>query len=100
MTIILVEQEYKSIESRHNYRIRTEITYGGRETSMEIGKSKDNYNKDKKPRCFNCDIYGYMAKDCRKLKKEKEMRKCYKYNKVEYLAKDYKTEQKMKNRNI
>jgi len=29
-----------------------------------------------------------MAKDCRKSKKEKEIKKCYKYNKVEYLTKN------------
>ena len=42
------------------------------------GKSKDNYNEDRKLRCFNYNIYEHMAKDCRKLKKEKEMRKYYK----------------------
>ena len=31
---------------------------------MNIGKSKDNFDKDKKPRFFNCNIYGHMAKDC------------------------------------
>ena len=67
---------------------------------MEIRKFKDNYNKDKKSRCFNCNIYRHMAKDCWKLKKEKETRRCYKCNKVEHLAKNYRTEQKMKNRSV
>ena len=49
---------------------------------MNIGKVKDNYDKDRKSRCFNCNIYGYMVKDCRKLKKERKTRKCYKYDKV------------------
>ena len=48
----------------YNYRTRTEIIHKGRETPMEIRKSKDNYNKDKKSRCFNCNIYRHMAKDC------------------------------------
>jgi len=48
ITITLVGQGYKSTESRHNYRTRTEIIYGGRETPMKIRKSKDNYDKDKR----------------------------------------------------
>jgi len=100
ITITSVGQGYKSTESRHNYRTRTEIIYRGWETPMEIRKSKDNYDKDKKPRCFNCNIYRHIAKNCWKLKKEKKIRRCYKCNKVEHLAKNYRTEQKMKNRNV
>jgi len=67
---------------------------------MDIGKAKDNYDKDRKPRYFNCNIYEHMVKDCRKLRKEKETRKCYKYNKVEHLAKNCRLGQKMKNKSI
>ena len=38
----------------------SEITYERRGTSMDIEKAKDNYNKDGKPMCFNCNIYGVM----------------------------------------
>ena len=58
---------------------------------MDIGKSKDNFDKDRKPRCFNCNIYGYMAKKCQRSKRKRNTRKCYKYDKVEYLARDYRT---------
>jgi len=37
-----------------------------------------------------------MAKDCQKLKKEKEIRKYYKYNKVGHFAKNYRLGQKIK----
>ena len=60
---ILVGQGYKFIESRNDYRIELEITYGSRGASMDIGKLKENYDKDRKPRCFNCNIYRYMTKD-------------------------------------
>jgi len=73
-----------------------EMIFGGQETLMDIGKSRDNFDKDKKPKCFNCNIYGHLAKECRRPKKDKEMRKCYKYDKVGYLAKDCRSEQKMK----
>ena len=43
---------------------------------MDIRKAKDNFDK------------------------ERDMRKCYKYNKVEYIVKDYKVGQNMKNKSI
>ena len=72
--IILIGQEFKSTEYRQDYRTEIETIYKIREALMNIRKSKDSYNKD------------------RKLKKEKEIRKCYKYNKVEYFVKNYKSE--------
>jgi len=53
---------------------------------MDIGKSQDNFDKDGKPKYFNCNIYGHLAKKCRRPKKNKEMRKCYKCDKVGHLA--------------
>jgi len=94
------EQKYESIEKRQDYKIGSGITYRGREAPINIGKSKDNYDKDRKPKCFNCNIYRYIAKDCQKLKKEKETRKCYQYDKVGHHAKNCRSEQKMKNRSI
>ena len=44
---------------------------------MDIGKSKENF-KNRKPRCFNCDIYGHIAKNCKRLKKEKNTGEYYK----------------------
>ena len=37
---------------------------------MNIGKSKDNYNKDRKPRYLNYNIYRYIAKNYQKPKKK------------------------------
>jgi len=66
---------------------------------MNIGKSKENF-KDRKPRCFNCNVYGHIAKNCKKKKKEKDTRKCYKCKQVEHITKDCKMGQKMKNSSI
>jgi len=63
------------------------ITYKEIEVFMDISKSKDNYNKDRKPKYFNYNIYKHMVKYCKKPKKEKETKKYYKYNKVGYIAK-------------
>ena len=54
---------------------------------MDIGKARENFDKDRKPRYFNCNIYRYITKKCQKLKKEWDIRKYYKYNKVGTLLK-------------
>ena len=41
-----------------------------------------------------------MPRECQKPKRERDTRKCYKYNKIRYSAKDYKLEQKIKNKSI
>ena len=66
---------------------------------MDIRKSNDNF-KDGKPKCFNCNKYGYMAKECQTEKKERETRTCFKCNKKGYIAKDYREKQTMKKRKI
>ena len=74
------------------------MTYRGQGQPIDIGKFNDNF-KDGKLKCFNCNEYGYMAKECQK-KKEKETRKCFKYSKEEHIAKDYKGKQSMKKQKI
>ena len=43
------------------------------ELLINIKKAKDNYDKDRKPRYFDCNIYRYIIKDCKKPKKEKKL---------------------------
>jgi len=62
MAITSVGQGYKSTEGRHDYKTSTGITYSSRGQPMDIGKSNDNF-KDRKPKCFNCNKYGHMAKE-------------------------------------
>ena len=95
VAITLVRQGYKFTEGKKNYKTGLEITYKEIKVLINIRKSKDNYDKDKKPRCFNCNIYKHMVKDYQKPKKKKETRKYYKCNKVRYLVKNYKSEQKI-----
>ena len=63
MAITSVGQGYKSTEECHNYKTNTETIYGGRGQPMDIGRFNDNF-KDGKPKCFNCNKYRHMAKDC------------------------------------
>jgi len=69
VAITLVRQGYESTEGCHNYKTSIETTYGGREELMDIGRSNDNF-KDGKLKCFNCNKYEHMAKDCQGKKKE------------------------------
>ena len=91
VVITAVGQGYESIESQHDYKTNTGITFGERGASMDIEKSRNNFDENGKPRCFNCNLYRYLAKECRSPKKEKKIRKCYKCDKQGYLAKDCKS---------
>jgi len=99
VVIISVGQGYESTEGRHDYKTGTGTTYKEREQPMDIGKFNDNF-KDRKPKCFNCNKYGYIAKEFWNKKKEKETRKCFKYNKEEHIAKDCKGKQSIKKQKI
>ena len=39
------------------------MTYGERGQPMDIRKSNNNF-KDGKPKCFNCNKYRHMVKEC------------------------------------
>ena len=54
---------------------------------MDIGKSNNNF-KDEKPKYFNCNKYGHMAKECRAEKKERDTRTCFKCDKKGHITKD------------
>jgi len=66
---------------------------------MDIGKSNDNF-KDGKPKCFNCNKYRHIAKECRAKKKEQETRTCFKCDKEGHIARDCKGKQMMKKRKV
>ena len=63
VAIILVGQGYKYTEEWNNYKTRTGMMYGGWGQPMDIGKSNNNF-KNRKPKCFNYNQYGHMAKEC------------------------------------
>jgi len=95
VAITLVGQGYKSTESRNDYKTSTGTTFREQGMPMDIGKTRDSFDKQGRPKCFNCNTYRHMARECKKPKKSKETRKCYKCDKVGHLAKDYRSKQKM-----
>ena len=66
---------------------------------IDIGKAKDNYDKEERPKCFNCNKYGHITKECWK-KKENDTRKCFKCEQVGYITKDCKIKQMIKKRSV
>ena len=75
------------------------MTYGGRGQPMDIGKSNDNF-KDGKPKCFNCNKYEHIAKECRAEKREQDTQTCFKCDKKGYIAKNCKGKEMMKKRKV
>ena len=66
---------------------------------MDIGKSNDNF-KDGKPKCFNCNKYRHMAKECWAEKKEQDTWTYFKCDKKGHIAKNCKEKQTMKKRKV
>jgi len=95
VAITMVGQGYESTEERNDYKTSTGIMYGGRGQLMDIRKSNENF-KDGKPKCFNCNKYGHMTKECQSKKKERETRKCFKCDEEGHIAKNCKKKQSMK----
>ena len=95
VAITSVGQGYESTERRHDYKTGTGTTYGGKGQPIDIGKSNENF-KDGKLKCFNCNKYGHMAKECQSEKKECKTRNCFKCEKKGHIARDCKGKQTMK----
>ena len=99
VAITSVEQGYESTEERQDYKTATGTTYRGRGQPMDIGRSDDNF-KDRKLKCFNCNKYGHMVKECRAEKRERDTRTCFKCKKKGHIAKNCKGKQTMKKHKI
>ena len=86
IAITLVSQEYKSTKGRQDYKTGIETTYGERGLPMNIGKAKDNFDKKRRSKYFNCKAYRHIVKDCRKPKKKQDTRKYYKCKKIRHIV--------------
>lgn len=71
----------------------TGVVYGGRGQPMEIGRSLPRF-KDGKPKCFNCNKYGHLAKECKNAKNTK----CFNCGKEGHISKDCRQPKKFRNR--
>jgi len=70
---------YESTEIRKenmmNQKTGTGITYGGRGQPMDIGERKFEWNDKGEPKCFKCQSFGHLARNCTKKSDSKEWKK-------------------------
>jgi len=97
VAITAVGQGYEWTNIHYNYRTGSGITYGGMGKPMEIGRQQNN-GQGRKPKCYNCNKFRHMAKDCRQPKKEKKQQECFKCGKEEHIAIGCRAPQQMKTR--
>jgi len=85
VAITAVGQGYEWTNIYYDYKTSSGITYGGMGKPMEIGRQQNN-GQGHKPKCYNCNKFGHIEKDCRQPKREKKPQGCFKLSqKVTYL---------------
>ena len=97
VAITAVEQGYEWTNIYYDYRTGSGITYGGMGKPMEIEQQQNN-RQGCKAKCYNCNRFGHMAKDCQQPKKEKKLQQCFKCGKEGHIAIGYRSPQQMKTR--
>jgi len=97
VAITVVGQGYEWTNICYDYRTDSEITYGGMGKPMEIGQQQNN-EQGRKLKCYNCNRFGHIAKDCRQPKKEKKPQECFKCGKEGHIVIGYRASQQMKTR--
>jgi hypothetical protein len=85
--ILSIGQGYESTEIRNDYHTGTGVTFGWSGQPMDIGRQMPAFNEKGQPKCFKCNTYGHMVKDCHKGNNKGE-RKCYNCGKGGDFAKD------------
>jgi hypothetical protein len=56
----------EATQTRHDILTTTGVIYGGKGQPMEIGQTKSEWSKDKTPKCYKCNQFGHIGKECRK----------------------------------
>jgi len=97
VAITVVRQGYKWTNICYDYRTGSGITYGGMGKPIEIGRQQNN-GQGYKPKCYNYNKVGHIAKDCRQPKREKKPQGCFKCGKEGHIAIGCRAPQQIKTR--
>ena len=97
VAITAVGQGYEWTNICYDYKTGSGITYEGMGKPMEIGQQQNN-GQGRKPKYYNCNKFGHMAKDCRQPKKEKKPQGYFKCSKEGHIAIGCRASQQMKTR--
>jgi hypothetical protein len=83
--ILSVGKGQEATQTRHDILTPSGVIYGGKGQPMEIGQRRLEWSKDGTPKCYRCDQYSHIGKEC--LKKSQGV-KCYGCGKFGHLAKE------------
>jgi hypothetical protein len=75
----------ESTQTCHNILTPTGVIYGGKGQPMEIGRTKFEWNKDGTPKCYKCDQFGHIGREC---PKKFQGVKCHGCGKFGHIVKD------------
>jgi hypothetical protein len=82
----------KSTQTCHDILTPTGVIYRGKGQPMEIGQTKFEWNKDGTPKCYKCDQFGHISREC---PKKFQGVKCHGCGKFGHIVKDCQSKGKM-----
>jgi hypothetical protein len=84
--ILSVGKGQEATQTCHDILTPTGVIYGGKGQPMEIGRKRLEWSKDRTLKCYRCDQYSHIGKEC--LKKPQGGTKCYECGRFGHVAKD------------
>jgi hypothetical protein len=82
----------ESTQTRYDILTPTGVGYGGKGQPMEIGQAKFEWSKDGTPKCYKCDQFGHIGREC---SKKFQGVKCHGCGKFGHIVKDCRSKGRM-----
>jgi hypothetical protein len=86
-TIMSIGKGQEITQTCHDLLTPTRVTYGGSGQPMELGRKKLEWSKDGTPKCYKCNQFGHIGKECPKKTHGTQGVKCYGCRKFGHVAK-------------
>jgi hypothetical protein len=82
----------EATQTHHNILTPTGVIYGGKGEPMEIGQTRFEWSKDGTPKCYKCDQFGHIGREC---PKKFQGVKCHRCGKFGHIVRDCQSKGKM-----